>query len=253
MKVRSELSVPGDGKWHHVAVTYDGSSKAAGVTFYVNGVKEGPARIVQDMLTADIGTLDPYCIGGRALKTEKEGPSAGGCGYNMVGDIDEVGVFSYVLQPGHAIAIYSLATGLKYTLEQTSDLIELHRAKKGSVKIGDKTWEHATSLKGALGKIAQDGQAMSIKLADDGTGVEAKQIIATGNVRAVVAVFVPTNRCMALGAASQAGRRRFGPACGRQVRSSALSRRSYTAKPDVTSTHYVSSTDVTPAYRRARS
>ena len=39
IKVRSNLDVPGDGKWHHVAVTYDGSGKPAGVAFYVDGVK----------------------------------------------------------------------------------------------------------------------------------------------------------------------------------------------------------------------
>jgi len=174
LKVRSKLPVPGDGKWHHVAVTYNGNSKATGVTFYIDGVKDGPVAVVQDMLTADIGTLDPYCIGGRALKTEKDGPSAGGCGYNMVGDIDEVGVFSYVLQPGHVIAIHSLATDLKLPLDKVNEVIELHRAKKGSAKVGGKTWEYATGLKGDLGKVVKSDAGISVKLADDGSGVTTK-------------------------------------------------------------------------------
>ena len=60
------------------------------------------------------------------------------------------------------------------TLDKVNQLIELHRAKKGSAKIGGKTWEYATGLKGALGKVAKDGGAMSIKLADDGSGVRTK-------------------------------------------------------------------------------
>ena len=43
------------GTWHHVAVTYDGSSKAAGLKIYVDGKSVGN-QIVHDSLTREIDT-----------------------------------------------------------------------------------------------------------------------------------------------------------------------------------------------------
>jgi hypothetical protein len=184
IKVKSNLDVPGDGKWHHVAVTYDGTSKPAGVTFYVDGVKnEGFSFDFANLpnqpkeLTDDIGVLSPYCIGGRDRKSEKDGVSATGCGYAMVGDIDEVGAFTYVLAPGEVIAIHSLtlAEGLKYNLTQVNQLIELYRAKEGSLAIGDRTWLYvAGGLKGSLGEVTRDGGKPAVRLSDDGSGVQVK-------------------------------------------------------------------------------
>jgi len=184
IKVRSKLDVPGDKKWHHVAVTYDGSSKPSGVTFYVDGVKGDGfsfnfANLPRQpkVLTGDVGVLSPYCIGGRDCVKEKDGVTALAAGYAMAGDIDEAGIFSYVLGPGHVIAIHGLATagGLKYNLKQVNQLIELHRAKAGSAKIGDKTWEYAGSgLKGGLGKVAKDGDNFAVQLGADGSGVRTK-------------------------------------------------------------------------------
>lgn len=51
--VRSNASVPMDGKWHHVAMTYNGSSKASGVTLYIDGLAVG-ATIEKDALTETI-------------------------------------------------------------------------------------------------------------------------------------------------------------------------------------------------------
>ncbi|HUS47955.1 MAG TPA: LamG-like jellyroll fold domain-containing protein [Phycisphaerae bacterium] len=177
LKVQSNLAVPGDNKWHHVAVTYDGSSKAAGVTFYVDGVKDGPVKVVEDMLTADIGTLNPYCVGGRALKDDKDGASALTCGYTMVGDVDEAGVFSYALRPGQVIAIYSLAQDkdLNYNLSQVNQLIEMHKAKTGTIEIGGKTWEYvAGGLAGGLGKLDKKDGKSAVQLGDDGSGIKTK-------------------------------------------------------------------------------
>ena len=54
--------------WHHVAVTYDGSSKAAGLNIYVDGKSVGN-QIVQDSLTREIDTWrgghDHLAIGSR--------------------------------------------------------------------------------------------------------------------------------------------------------------------------------------------
>ncbi|MGI9471226.1 MAG: DUF1553 domain-containing protein [Rubripirellula sp.] len=56
------------GEWHHVAVTYDGSSKAAGLAIYVDGEKVA-TRVVQDSLTRKIvdwiNGHDHFAIGTR--------------------------------------------------------------------------------------------------------------------------------------------------------------------------------------------
>ncbi|MCE5327398.1 MAG: LamG domain-containing protein [Planctomycetaceae bacterium] len=176
LKVWGGLDVPGDNKWHHVAVTYDGTSKAAGITFYVDGVKDDKPRVAQDQLIGDVGVTSPYDIGGRDCLDEKSGWSMRGAAYAMVGDIDEVGIFGYVLKPGQTIAIHSLQTTdkLKYNLSQANALIELHRSGKGSAKVGDVTWSFASGLKGELGKITAEGGKFSIKLDDSGTGVKSE-------------------------------------------------------------------------------
>ncbi len=54
-----------DGNWHHVAVTYDGSSTAAGVTFYEDGVAD-PAPVTNvDTLTSDPRGTSGLNIGSR--------------------------------------------------------------------------------------------------------------------------------------------------------------------------------------------
>ncbi|PAW63429.1 MAG: hypothetical protein B9S36_04790 [Verrucomicrobiia bacterium Tous-C2TDCM] len=54
------------GSWHHVALTYDGSSRAAGLRLYVDG-EEAPIEIVRDKLTREItgGGSDTIVIGER--------------------------------------------------------------------------------------------------------------------------------------------------------------------------------------------
>ncbi|HUS46867.1 MAG TPA: LamG-like jellyroll fold domain-containing protein [Phycisphaerae bacterium] len=183
IKVRSKLDVPGDNKWHHVGVTYDGASKPAGVTFYVDGVKDDGFSFdfatlpnQPKELTVDIGTLSPYCVGGRDCNKAEDGVTAKAADYAMDGDIDDVGVYSYVLAPGQVVAVYNLAEekGLNYNLKQANDLIELHRAKKGTVKVGERTWEYvAGGLAGGLGKVEKKDGKFCVQLGDDGSGVAA--------------------------------------------------------------------------------
>lgn len=52
LKVVTRAAVP-LGEWTHVAVTYDGSSRASGVRIYLNGV-EAPHEVIRDGLTKDI-------------------------------------------------------------------------------------------------------------------------------------------------------------------------------------------------------
>lgn len=62
--------------WAHVAITYDGSSSAAGVTIYVNGA-EVAAKALKDALSGPIDTTEPLRIGQRTASTYFSGAIAG--------------------------------------------------------------------------------------------------------------------------------------------------------------------------------
>jgi len=50
------------GRWHHVAVTYDGSRKAAGVTLYIDG-RAMEVTVEVDALDGTIATDEPFRLG----------------------------------------------------------------------------------------------------------------------------------------------------------------------------------------------
>ncbi len=62
--VRNSKSVLNDNQWHHVVVTYDGSSTAAGVAIYVDGERE-TTETVADNLTGSILNNETPTIGSR--------------------------------------------------------------------------------------------------------------------------------------------------------------------------------------------
>jgi mono/diheme cytochrome c family protein len=72
LKVVSKDQLPAD-QWTHVAITYDGTKKAAGVHVYVNG-KRQQTNVLSDTLTETIRTTVPFKIGQR----NKTSPLAGG-------------------------------------------------------------------------------------------------------------------------------------------------------------------------------
>jgi hypothetical protein len=59
-------------KWTHLFITYDGSSKAKGITIYVNG-KPMPLDITHDALTDSIQTTVPLRIGRRSIAAPFKG------------------------------------------------------------------------------------------------------------------------------------------------------------------------------------
>jgi uncharacterized protein DUF1553/uncharacterized protein DUF1549/concanavalin A-like lectin/glucanase superfamily protein/cytochrome c len=72
------------GDWYHVAVTYDGSGKAAGLRLYVDGAL-APVDVVRDGLTGPIGTDAPLRVGSLAL------------GRPYVGNVDDLRLYNRVL------------------------------------------------------------------------------------------------------------------------------------------------------------
>ena len=73
LRLSRETKLPAD-QWVHVAVTYDGSKKAAGVHVYVNG-KSQPTNVLADTLTETIRTTVPFKIGQRNKTSPLSGAS----------------------------------------------------------------------------------------------------------------------------------------------------------------------------------
>lgn len=64
LKVASNKALEGD-KWHHVCVTYDGSSKASGVKIYIDGERQ-ETGVQNDKLDGTIRTKTPFKFGQRS-------------------------------------------------------------------------------------------------------------------------------------------------------------------------------------------
>jgi hypothetical protein len=78
------------GQWSHVAVRYDGSSRAAGLALYVNG-EPVASDVVRDKLTKDITYEQgppPFQIGYRFRDTGYKG-----------GEIDDLAIFARAISP----------------------------------------------------------------------------------------------------------------------------------------------------------
>jgi hypothetical protein len=63
LKVKTKEQFP-QGQWLHLAATYDGSGKGAGVKFYVNG-KAREVEVEKDQLKESIATGEPLRLGAR--------------------------------------------------------------------------------------------------------------------------------------------------------------------------------------------
>lgn len=94
LKVQSNTLV-NDGLWHHVMVTYAGTSLAGGVEFYVDGALTAKTT-VQTNLAASIVPATGFLIGGRLASQE-----------DYVGKIHEVAVYDAVLSGANVTAIYN--------------------------------------------------------------------------------------------------------------------------------------------------
>ncbi|MGI8603887.1 MAG: DUF1553 domain-containing protein [Verrucomicrobiales bacterium] len=83
LKVVSKAGLE-ENKWHLVAVTYDGSSKAAGVRIYIDGVLSENA-VEQDSLRDTVKTSVPFKIGSRNSTSQ------------FRGDLDDVRIYDRAL------------------------------------------------------------------------------------------------------------------------------------------------------------
>lgn len=95
------------GTWAHIAVTYDGSQKAAGLNVYVDGVAV-PVEVVKDSLTGAIDTEEPLRIGQRTQSAY------------LVGLVSEFKFFNQSLTPEvlNALMNQSLSAGVPVELAE---------------------------------------------------------------------------------------------------------------------------------------
>ncbi len=105
-------------QWQHVYVTYDGSSKASGVTVYVDG-RAVQTAVISDTLVSDITTDAPLFIGRRYL-----GPK----GSPFRGLIDDVRLFNRALSAEEVAALADvgpMALDREWLVVKTPAVIEI--------------------------------------------------------------------------------------------------------------------------------
>lgn len=99
-----------DGNWYHIVVTYDGSSSASGVTFYVDG-EESASTAAADNLSASIQTSSEARIGARDS----------GSFFN--GDLASIKIFNVELTDAQAQELYDNPEQVLPTGASASNLI----------------------------------------------------------------------------------------------------------------------------------
>jgi Concanavalin A-like lectin/glucanases superfamily len=84
-----------DGAWHHAALTYDGSGRAAGVKIYVDGVEATGAATADSLSGSLLNSVD------LDLGTRQDGAI-----HNFTGSLREVSLWSIALKSGNVASIY---------------------------------------------------------------------------------------------------------------------------------------------------
>ena len=96
LKAVTQEQLPAD-EWVHVAISYDGSRKAAGLKVYVNGQLK-PLNVTADALTETIRTSVPLKIGQRHTTAPLSGVA-----------IEDVRIYSRALEPSETLSLANAA------------------------------------------------------------------------------------------------------------------------------------------------
>jgi len=100
IKVYYDLEIT-DNEWNYLVITYDGSSQASGVKFYLNNVNV-TLTIDVDNLTSSSKSNKSVVVGNHTLNLDRP----------FSGYIDEFGVWNRVLTPQEVTALYNDKKGL---------------------------------------------------------------------------------------------------------------------------------------------
>jgi len=93
------LGTYSNGSWHHIVVTYDGSSIAAGVQVYLDGSSK-TLVVEYDSLTDTILTTAPFNIG-------REGGGEYSSHVEFIGLLDECAMYNKALSPSEVTSMYN--------------------------------------------------------------------------------------------------------------------------------------------------
>lgn len=127
------------GQWRHLVITYDGSSKAAGLKVYVDG-KLSAVDVRRDSLSGSIASKEPWRIGWK------------GTGIGFEGSVDEFRLFDRAITGDEVSALHwreflegTLATARDKRIRSTSDKLEAyyieHHGKPELVKLSQQLIE----------------------------------------------------------------------------------------------------------------
>ena len=108
------------GQWRHLVITYDGSSKAAGLKVYVDG-KLSEVDVRRDSLSGSIASKEPWRIGWK------------GTGIGFEGSVDEFRLYDRAISSDEVTALHwreflegTLATAQGQRIRSTSDKLEAY-------------------------------------------------------------------------------------------------------------------------------
>jgi len=108
------------GQWRHLVITYDGSSKAAGLKVYVDG-KLSAVEVRRDSLSGSIASKEPWRIGWK------------GTGIGFEGSVDEFRLFDRAISGEEVSALHwrefldgTLATARDKRIRSTSEKLEAY-------------------------------------------------------------------------------------------------------------------------------
>ena len=102
-----------NGVWHHIAVTYDGSSTAAGIAMYVDGITQSTNAAINALSASILNTITPYIGSRNNANSFFNGNYADICQWTVVLTAAEVlalskGARPYTIRPGSINAYWPL-------------------------------------------------------------------------------------------------------------------------------------------------
>ena len=89
-----------DGRWHHVAVSYNGNQDLSGVAFYIDGNAQGLGADSNNLHAGSIGNDVHATIGATATRD----------GFYR-GSLDEMQIFDRAITPADAARLYAGGVG----------------------------------------------------------------------------------------------------------------------------------------------
>ncbi len=129
-----------DNNWHHIILTYDGSSNANGAKIYVDGVAE-TMTISQNTLTGTTLNSKKVLIGKRDSITEPAGSS---------GSIDEVRIYNRSLS---ATEIYQLYASNLQKFNSTQWYLYVNQSKNSTAGLATGNYTYQVFAKDIVGSI----------------------------------------------------------------------------------------------------